>query len=139
METNLAMLKIYPGSIIVWREYNIFKRLYYKYVKKQELPYNKCLVSSTSHEYINNSDKFDYLWNGDKLIYVAKKGYTVEERALLAKLIMTTVEKYNNDLSVEMWINLINQVRPNTFDMLTFKLSDLSNNKYYKRNYAKKL
>lgn len=139
METNLAMLKIYPGSIIVWKSYNLLKQAYYKYVKKQELPYNRCLVSYSTHEQVNYADRFDYLWNGEKLIYNVKKGYTAEERVMLAKLIIAATEKYNNNLSIEMWINLVNQVRPNTFDTLTFKLSELSNNKYYKRNYAQKI
>lgn len=106
-----------PGTILCWKEYNIFTKLWNK-LKKRDLPYNKFEIIPTSIELLT-IDKYNFV------AYAPIRKYSKQEIHKLQSV-------YNNCIPNSYWEDvktIINIVRPNTFS----DSSTLEECKYYKR------
>jgi hypothetical protein len=106
-----------PGTILCWKEYNIFTKLWNK-LKKRDLPYNKFEIIPTSIELLT-IDKYNFV------AYAPIRKYSKQEIHKLQSV-------YNNCIPNSYWEDvktIINIVRPNTFD----NSSTLEECKYYKK------
>jgi hypothetical protein len=118
--TKQIMVK--PGSIMLYKEYGFFKKLFAKLTKK-ELPYNKFLVFIMPTVFYSCEDT-----ESEKLILEPKKNYSNNEISQLANL-LKKMEDY--DLQLDDILVLVNLVRPNTIDIAD-DVSVLINNKFYR-------
>lgn len=106
-----------PGTILCWKEYNIFTKLWNK-LKKRDLPYNKFEIIPTSIELLT-IDRYNFV------AYAPIRKYSKQEIHKLQSV-------YNNCIPNSYWEDvktIINIVRPNTFD----NSSTLEECKYYKK------
>lgn len=106
-----------PGTILCWKEYNIFTRLWNK-LKKKDLPYNKFEIIPTSIELLT-IDKYNFV------VYAPIRKYSKQEIHKLQSV-------YDNCVNDRNWEDIkaiINIVRPNTFN----DYSTLEECKYYKK------
>ena len=106
-----------PGTILCWKEYNIFTKLWNK-LKKRDLPYNKFEIIPTSIELLT-IDKYNFV------AYAPIRKYSKQEIHKLQSV-------YNNCIPNSYWEDvktIINTVRPNTFS----DSSTLEECKYYKK------
>lgn len=106
-----------PGTILCWKEYNIFTKLWNK-LKKRDLPYNKFEIIPTSIELLT-IDKYNFV------AYAPIRKYSKQEIHELQSV-------YNNCIPNSYWEDvktIINIVRPNTFS----DSSTLEECKYYKK------
>lgn len=106
-----------PGTILCWKEYNIFTKLWNK-LKKRDLPYNKFEIIPTSIELLT-IDKYNFV------AYAPIRKYSKQEIHKLQSV-------YNNCVNDRNWEDIkaiINIVRPNTFN----DSSTLEECKYYKK------
>lgn len=106
-----------PGTILCWKEYNIFTKLWNK-LKKRDLPYNKFEIIPTSIELLT-IDKYNFV------AYAPIRKYSKQEIHKLQSV-------YNNCIPNSYWEDvktIINIVRPNTFN----DSSTLEECKYYKK------
>lgn len=104
-----------PGTILCWKEYNIFTKLWNK-LKKRDLPYNKFEIIPTSIELLT-IDKYNFV------AYAPIRKYSKQEIYKLQSV-------YDiNDRNWEDIKAIINIVRPNTFN----DSSTLEECKYYKK------
>lgn len=106
-----------PGTILCWKEYNIFTKLWNK-LKKRDLPYNKFEIIPTSIELLT-IDKYNFV------AYAPIRKYSKQEIHKLQSV-------YNNCILNSYWEDvktIINIVRPNTFS----DSSTLEECKYYKK------
>lgn len=106
-----------PGTILCWKEYNIFTRLWNK-LKKKDLPYNKFEIIPTSIELLT-IDRYNFV------AYAPIRKYSKQEIHKLQSV-------YNNCIPNSYWEDvktIINIVRPNTFN----DSSTLEECKYYKK------
>ena len=106
-----------PGTILCWKEYNIFTKLWNK-LKKRDLPYNKFEIIPTSIELLT-IDKYNFV------AYAPIRKYSKQEIHKLQSV-------YNNCIPNSYWDDvktIINIIRPNTFD----NSSTLEECKYYKK------
>lgn len=106
-----------PGTILCWKEYNIFTKLWNK-LKKRDLPYNKFEIIPTSIELLT-IDKYNFV------AYAPIRKYSKQEIHKLQSV-------YNNCIPNSYWEDvktIINTVRPNTFN----DSSTLEECKYYKK------
>lgn len=106
-----------PGTILCWKEYNIFTKLWNK-LKKRDLPYNKFEIIPTSIELLT-IDKYNFV------AYAPIRKYSKQEIHKLQSV-------YNNCIPNSYWEDvktIINIIRPNTFD----NSSTLEECKYYKK------
>lgn len=106
-----------PGTILCWKEYNIFTKLWNK-LKKRDLPYNKFEIIPTSIELLT-IDKYNFV------AYAPIRKYSKQE---IHKL-QSVYDNYVNDRNWEDIKAIINIVRPNTFN----DSSTLEKCKYYKK------
>lgn len=106
-----------PGTILCWKEYNIFTKLWNK-LKKRDLPYNKFEIIPTSIELLT-IDKYNFV------AYAPIRKYSKQE---IHKL-QAVYDNYVNDRNWEDIKAIINIVRPNTFN----DSSTLEECKYYKK------
>jgi hypothetical protein len=106
-----------PGTILCWKEYNIFTKLWNK-LKKRDLPYNKFEIIPTSIELLT-IDKYNFV------AYAPIRKYSKQE---IHKL-QSVYDNYVNDRNWEDIKAIINIVRPNTFN----DSSTLEECKYYKK------
>lgn len=106
-----------PGTILCWKEYNIFTKLWNK-LKKRDLPYNKFEIIPTSIELLT-IDKYNFV------AYAPIRKYSKRE---IHKL-QSVYDNYVNDRNWEDIKAIINIVRPNTFN----DSSTLEECKYYKK------
>lgn len=106
-----------PGTILCWKEYNIFTRLWNK-LKKRDLPYNKFEIIPTSIELLT-IDRYNFV------AYTPIRKYNKQEIYKLQSIYGNCIEDRNWD-DVKIIINII---RPNTFD----NSSTLEECKYYKK------
>lgn len=114
------------GSIIMWKNYNIFKRLWYK-LRNKRLPYNSFDIwNVTCPLTIPNALKFL-----DFVIYSPIKPYTPKETF---KLFDATYVKYEDCEDEQTIVKIVNDIRKNTIN--TNSLESLSNNKYYYKLYG---
>lgn len=106
-----------PGTILCWKEYNIFTKLWNK-LKKRDLPYNKFEIIPTSIELLT-IDRYNFV------AYAPIRKYSKQEIHKLQSV-------YNNCIPNSYWEDvktIINIVRPNTFN----DSSTLEECKYYKK------
>lgn len=106
-----------PGTILCWKEYNIFTKLWNK-LKKKDLPYNKFEIIPTSIELLT-IDRYNFV------AYAPIHKYSKQEIHKLQSV-------YNNCIPNSYWEDvktIINIVRPNTFS----DSSTLEECKYYKK------
>lgn len=106
-----------PGTILCWKEYNIFTKLWNK-LKKRDLPYNKFEIIPTSIELLT-IDKYNFV------AYAPIRKYSKQEIHKLQSV-------YNNCIPNSYWEDvktIINIVRPNTFS----DSSTLEECEYYKK------
>ena len=104
-----------PGTILCWKEYNIFTKLWNK-LKKRDLPYNKFEIIPTSIELLT-IDRYNFV------AYAPIRKYSKQEIHKLQSV-------YDiNDRNWEDFKAIINIVRPNTFN----DSSTLEECKYYKK------
>lgn len=106
-----------PGTILCWKEYNIFTKLWNK-LKKRDLPYNKFEIIPTSIELLT-IDKYNFV------AYAPIRKYSKQEIHKLQSV-------YDNCVNDRNWEDIkaiINIVRPNTFN----DYSTLEECKYYKK------
>jgi hypothetical protein len=106
-----------PGTILCWKEYNIFTKLWNK-LKKRDLPYNKFEIIPTSIELLT-IDRYNFV------AYAPIRKYSKQEIHKLQSV-------YNNCIPNSYWEDvktIINTVRPNTFS----DSSTLEECKYYKK------
>ena len=138
---TLKFKTLAPGSMIVSKRYNMFKRLWYK-IRKKELPYN-CITlftETTSILDIYNSKSSD-------ILLTLKKNYSKEELSLLRSLIedysqerdITSIDfckNYNeiHDLSV-----ILNTVRSYSFNVKMEEDFVVSNTAIRRKYYVSKL
>ena len=106
-----------PGTILCWKEYNIFTKLWNK-LKKRDLPYNKFEIIPTSIELLT-IDKYNFV------AYAPIRKYSKQEIHKLQSVYYNCV----NDRNWEDIKAIINIVRPNTFN----DSSTLEECKYYKK------
>lgn len=138
---TLKFKTIAPGSMIVSKRHNVFKRLWYK-IRKKELPYN-CITlftDTTSILDIYNSKSSD-------ILLTLKKNYSKEELSLLHSLIedysqerdIATIDfcksyKEIHDLSV-----ILNTVRSYSFNVKMEEDFVVSNTAIRRKYYVSKL
>lgn len=106
-----------PGTILCWKEYNIFTKLWNK-LKKRDLPYNKFEIIPTSIELLT-IDRYNFV------AYAPICKYSKREIHKLQSV-------YDNCVNDRNWEDIkaiINIVRPNTFN----DSSTLEECKYYKK------
>ena len=114
---NIKTTIVRPGTILCWKEYNIFTKLWNK-LKKRDLPYNKFEIIPTSIELLT-IDKYNFV------AYAPIRKYSKQEIHKLQSV-------YNNCIPNSYWEDvktIINIVRPNTFS----DSSTLEECKYYKK------
>lgn len=138
---TLKFKTIAPGSMIVSKRHNIFKRLWYK-IRKKELPYN-CITlftDTTSILDIYNSKSSD-------ILLTLKKNYSKEELSLLHSLIEDYSQERDiaaidfcksykeiHDLSV-----ILNTVRSYSFNVKMEEDFIVSNTAIRRKYYVSKL
>ena len=138
---TLKFKTLAPGSMIVSKRYNIFKRLWYK-IRKKELPYN-CITlftETTSILDIYNSKSSD-------ILLTLKKNYSKEELSLLHSLIEDYSQERDiaaidfcksykeiHDLSV-----ILNTVRSYSFNVKMEEDFVVSNTAIRRKYYVSKL
>ena len=106
-----------PGTILCWKEYNTFTKLWNK-LKKRDLPYNKFEIIPTSIELLT-IDRYNFV------AYAPIRKYSKQEIHKLQSV-------YDNCVNDRNWEDIkaiINIVRPNTFN----DYSTLEECKYYKK------
>ena len=106
-----------PGTILCWKEYNIFTKLWNK-LKKRDLPYNKFEIIPTSIELLT-IDRYNFV------AYAPIRKYS---KQVIHKL-QSVYDNCVNDRNWEDIKAIINIVRPNTFN----DSSTLEECKYYKK------
>ena len=118
MKIQSTMLE--PGSIIVWKDYSLLKKIWYNFLKR-DLPYNKFTLITQKTELLSVNGNFD----SNTAIYEPIRKYSKLEANKLAIIA--------NDLHYsKSWLDIadvINVIRPNTISgPIT-----LNECKYYKR------
>lgn len=138
---TLKFKTIAPGSMIVSKRYNIFKRLWYK-IRKKELPYN-CITlftDATSILDIYNSKSSD-------ILLTLKKNYSKEELSLLRALIedysqerdITTIDFCKNHKEIHDLSVILNTVRSYSFNIKMEEDFVVSNTAIRRKYYVSKL
>lgn len=138
---TLKFKTIAPGSMIVSKRYNIFKRLWYK-IRKKELPYN-CITlftDTTSILDIYNSKSSD-------ILLTLKKNYSKEELSLLRSLIedyaqerdIATIDFCKNYKEIHDLIVILNTVRSYSFNVKMEEDFVVSNTAIRRKYYVSKL
>lgn len=128
---------IRPGSIMIWKEHNIIKTLWYKF-KKKSLPFNKFLLNVNKSIHIVAVDKEERLTDNKRYVIIEpRKLYSRAEQELLAEEVKN-YEMFGLGIDSVLDIQaLSNWVRPSTMtdDPFDITLEDVINNKYYRVIY----
>ncbi len=138
---TLKFKTIAPGSMIISKRYNMFKRLWYK-IRKKELPYN-CITlftDTTSILDIYNSKSSD-------ILLTLKKNYSKEELSLLHSLIedysqerdITTIDFCKNYKEIHDLSVILNTVRSYSFNVKMEEDFVVSNTAIRRKYYVSKL
>ena len=91
-----------PGSIIVWKDYSLLKKIWYNFLKR-DLPYNKFTLITQKTELLSVNGNFD----SNTAIYEPIRKYSKLESNKLA--VITGSLRYWLDIA-----DIINVIRPNT-------------------------
>lgn len=138
---TLKFKTIAPGSMIISKRYNVFKRLWYK-IRKKELPYN-CITlftDTTSILDIYNSKSSD-------ILLTLKKNYSKEELSLLHSLIedysqekdIATIDFCNSYKEIHDLSVILNTVRSYSFNVKMEEDFIVSNTAIRRKYYVSKL
>lgn len=122
---------LHPGSMLIYKRHNIFKKLWYR-LRKKELPYNKVVL------FLKDIDIMDtFSSQSPTLLAELKKPYSKTDIAKLEiavdkHLLRLNDEEYYSicfDSNKEDLVKILNEIRPNTLgkDAIT----DLINSRYY--------
>lgn len=114
------------GSIMMRKDYNIFKRLWYK-LKNKRLPYNSFNIWNTTCSLIIPN----VLKLSDFVIYSPIKPYSSKQ---IFKLLDATYVQHEDCEDEQTIIKIVNDIRKNTIN--TNSLESLSNNQYYYKLYG---
>lgn len=114
MEIEKLILK--PGTIILWKKYNPFIKLWSK-IRYKSLPYNKYTILKNEVELLTLGTIKDVI------LLIPLKSYNKLEIAKLKKI----APKDNNYTTWEDFICTVNAIRKNTFDLN----ENILENKYY--------
>ena len=118
MKIQSTMLE--PGSIIVWKDYSLLKKIWYN-ISRKNLPYNKFTLITQKTELLSINGNFD----NDTAIYEPIRKYSKSEANKLA-IIANDLHYSSNWLDIA---DAINVIRPNTISgPIT-----LNECRYYKR------
>lgn len=120
------VVKIKPGDIVLLKNYNIFKRIWYK-LRNKELPYNDAYIVIWTND-------VEILKHKQVKVLTLKKAYNLKERSKL----LEKVELLRQTCSVFPFLYLepaelkflVNSIRPNTFK--TGDIDEVLNSEYYK-------
>lgn len=138
---TLKFKTIAPGSMIVSKRHNVFKRLWYK-IRKKELPYN-CITlftDTTSILDIYNSKSSD-------ILLTLKKNYSKEELSLLHSLIedysqerdITAIDFCKNYKEIHDLSVILNTIRSYSFNVKMEEDFVVSNTAIRRKYYVSKL
>lgn len=122
---------LHPGSMLIYKQHNIFKKLWYR-LRKKELPYNKVVL------FLKDIDIMDtFPSQSPTLLVELKKPYSKTDIAKLEVAVDKYLLRLNNekyysicfDSNKEDLVKILNEIRPNTLgkDAIT----DLINSRYY--------
>lgn len=114
------------GSIMMRKDYNIFKRLWYK-LRNKRLPYNSFNIWNTTCSLIIPN----VLKLSDFVIYSPIKPYSSKQ---IFKLLDATYVQHEDCEDEQTIIKIVNDIRKNTIN--TNNLESLSNNQYYYKLYG---
>lgn len=127
---NIMFKSIVPGSILIYKQYNIFQRLWAKLTNK-ELKYNRAILFPSNIELMNTLSRYS-----EAILLEPKKSYNKAEQSIM-KLEIEKLTDENELYTVEFknkgihnLVNIVNNTRSKTFSTVT-KFDDLLNNKYY--------
>lgn len=138
---TLKFKTVAPGSMIVHKRYNIFKRLWYK-IRKKELPYN-CITLFTDTTSIFDS----YSSKSSDILLTLKKNYSKEELSLLCSLIedysqerdITAIDFCKNYKEIHDLSVILNTVRSYSFNIKMEEDFVVSNTAIRRKYYVSKL
>ncbi len=105
-------IKVRPGAIICYKEYNLFKRLWYK-LRKKELKYNRYLIVTGDTSLVLNDIKTD------AVVYEPLRKYKANALRRLTELCSDN----DGEVNFAELKTIINTVRPGTIidtDELTY-------------------
>lgn len=130
LRMNIMFKSVVPGSILVYKQYNIFQRLWAKLTNK-ELKYNRAILFPSNIELMNTLSRYS-----EAVLLEPKKPYNKAEQSVIKLEIekltdeseLYTVEFKNK--GIHNLVNIVNSARSKTFSTVT-KFDDLLNNKYY--------
>lgn len=130
LRMNIMFKSVVPGSILVYKQYNIFQRLWAKLTNK-ELKYNRAILFPSNIELMNTLSRYS-----EAVLLEPKKPYNKAEQSVIKLEIekltdeseLYTVEFKNK--GIHNLVNIVNSTRSKTFSTVT-KFDDLLNNKYY--------
>lgn len=127
---NIMFKSIVPGSILIYKQYNIFQRLWAKLTNK-ELKYNRAILFLSNIELMNTLSRYS-----EAILLEPKKSYNKAEQSIL-KVEIEKLTDENEPYTVEFknkgihnLVNIVNNTRSKTFSTVT-EFDDLLNNKYY--------
>lgn len=130
LRMNIMFKSIVPGSILIYKQYNIFQRLWAKLTNK-ELKYNRAILFPSNIELVNTLSRYS-----EAILLKPKKSYNKAEQSIM-KLEIEKLTDENELYTVEFknkgihnLVNIVNNTRSKTFSTVT-KFDDLLNNKYY--------
>ena len=142
MTLNFKTLK--PGSMIISKRYNTFKRLWYKLLKR-ELPYNRITLftynTSIMNVYSNSKRSTD-------LLLELKKDYTKDEISLLTTLLIDEGREedfyaigFKGEKEISKLLTILNTVRSYAIKNIPVSKEDLilHDTKLRKYYYVNKL
>lgn len=140
MTLNFKTLK--PGSMILSKRYNIFKRLWYKLLNK-ELPYNQIVLFTYDTCIMDVYNK-----TSTDILLEPKKNYTKDEVSLLTTLLVNGDKeedfyavKFKGDKELVELLTILNTVRSFSINNLPMSKKDLilHDTKIRKNYYVKQL
>lgn len=119
---RMKVIPIETGSVLCWKNYNVFKRIWYKLLNK-ELPYNVFGIVTDAME-LTTAHGLNIA------LYTPIRKYNSKEIVKLKEL-CKDITNNNWSLCVGTWedtVEIINSIRTNTFT----SNSTLQDSKYYK-------
>ena len=134
LRMNIMFKSIVPGSILIYKQYNIFQRLWAKLTNK-ELKYNRAILFPSNIELMNTLSRYS-----EAILLEPKKSYNKAEQSIM-KLEIEKLTDENELYTVEFknkgihnLVNIVNNTRSKTFSTVT-EFDDLLNNKYYNAEF----
>lgn len=125
---NIQYIVLKPGSIIINKKYNWFKRLWAKLFKKV-LPYNDFIIFGGPCDLVNTFSK-----KTEAFLIEPKKDYNKKEIKILLNVLDFKDDiavSPKSSVSVQDLFTAINAIRVNTFPENTKDLQAFLNSKYY--------